>query len=305
MIPTGPLHPALLAAAVAVGMVAGPAARWWAARSPTSPATRDAIVVLGAVAAVVVLVVDHRVPGAVVAAVAVALVGGARRDPGPGERAGVAAAVIVCTTVGLAPLPTSTWLLLTALAVLLAAGSTTRRTGARCLPVAAAAVAATWAGAPDTEVAVAVGGVALGAVASAAASTRAIRSAGRPDGAGRSATPAVDGRAGWWVLLVWAAADGYRGRPGGMWGAVIPLLALAAWIALDARGTAPSRWRLVLGWLLVGGVAAVAARTVGTEHALGARPGLVVALVAAACASALVGLAGKVRSPGGARTPPA
>ncbi|MCU1499943.1 MAG: hypothetical protein JWM47_3896, partial [Acidimicrobiales bacterium] len=142
-----------------------------------------------------------------------------------------------------------------------------------------------WAGAPDTEVALVAGALLAGSILTADPPWASARRA-----PGLNPWPAVC------VLLTWGAAWGYRARPGGSGGAVIALVAVFAWLAVERRG-GPARPRAGVAGALVATAAIIAlgARTVGLDRSLGTRPALTVALAAAVAVAAM--LTGASRRP--------
>lgn len=299
MVPTGPLHPELLAAGLAVGLVAGglagAAARRAPARRPEGPLA--GALLLAVAGAGLVLWAHHLVPTGIAGALVLASARGWKGPgrPGPAALADVATWALVALEVAPRPLgPVA----VVGLAALLVAGRTSPTPLAVLAPVALAATVGLWAGAPDTEVAV----VAGAAVAAALVAPAALALAARGRRPGHLPGPVPAPLPGLWVLLVWAAVDGYRGRPAGGWGAAVGLASAVAWLLAGRLGVARRPRPPVLGAALACGAAlvVVAARTVGLDRPGGTRPALGVALLVAVAAVAAVGARWGLSRPAGA-----
>ena len=254
LVPTGPLHPQLLAAALAVAVVAIGASRL---------ARRPALAVhAAALGAALELVITHHADGLLVLAVAVAIGADGLRGRRGLQAAGLAATALLA--VGAArDAPTSCRIgIALAIVVLGASRSSAPRPEWLTVGLVAGALAAIWAGGPDTEAAVVSGAALLPAVATATG-------ASAPAGPTlqRGALPVA-------VMVAWTATDAYRGRPAGLPSAAfaVALIALVSVLTANlARHTTWYRGRTAIaiaGAVLVAAWASEAAlaRTVGLAH---------------------------------------
>jgi hypothetical protein len=268
----GPLHGDLLAAGFAAGVLVAVVA--------LITRRTDRAVDAAALAAATILALRADAPALIVLAVLVAAAGW-RTEDSPHDHLGT---LVPAAGVGLAGLaiPDGGWpqafVDLGGLVLLFACrhlpGPSLRWVGALLI---GGMLAATWAGAPDTEAPL-VAGAALAPAFGAALLAARLRPGAAPKG---SWTAAI-------VLTVWSAGFAYRGRTAGLEASLLGVAALTWWAGEAARrhrgGAALPTPVVVIGvvaWLVI---LAVGARTFGL-HRSGTTAGQLAGLVA-------IGLAG-------------
>lgn len=273
-----------------IASIVGLAAALW---SRPQPALAPRWTALGAVS---VLALSGLAPMWTVAAVIVAAVAGAG-DGSSGPRAlGVLRVPAVALAAGATwSGPVAATLTVTVVGLVAVVGLAG---GVRRLPrhvvgwLVVGSAGALWLCVPDTEQVLVVGAASLGP----AALSLSTRSEPDADDRGRDWFPLV-------LLLCWAQAEGFRGRPGGLPAAWVVLGSLAAWPLADAliarwRPRPPTcRWQQWFPPLVaVAAIAVVAARTIGLSDDL--RAGLAQAMSSVLVAGGLwLHLAWRARDP--------